>query len=326
MADNHIVGLSGDIIVEGGDFSHEGDDVLNITVAFDTLITVNSTSSFVISGPDAAPAVGDTLAFFDPSLGYLGSATIDSVSPANIPPWGAGLPITVGLTAPVNWLSSGIYVTDITHVPSRVYISGVNIHDKLGRGILLGGFHMLVQNSSFKNITATGLAAIFSSFFRESIGASDIAIRNNTFVGTNYVPRLYQTSADGVNYYPARNASIAMFGDLSTTYDSVWNEVTGIYPAFQDIEISHNTLQSLSGAGIYLTGIRNARIERNDFVRCAPVRDADTIYSYFGSESRSALVLSFAENIQIPGNVTTADPSCRARMDAASSENVVIYP
>ena len=87
---------------------------------------------------------------------------------------------------------------DITHVPSRVYISGVNIHDKLGRGILLGGFHMLVQNSSFKNITATGLAAIFSSFFRESIGASDIAIRNNTFVGTNYVPKLYQTSADGM--------------------------------------------------------------------------------------------------------------------------------
>ena len=324
MADNHIVGLSGDIIIEGGDFSHEGDDVLNITVAFDTLMTVNSTSSFIMSGPDAAPATGDTLAFFDAGLGYLGSATIDSVSPSNIPPWGAGLPITVGLSAPVNWLGSGVYVTDISHVPSRVYISGVHIHDKLGRGILLGGFNMLVQNSSFKNITATGLAVIFSSFFRESTGASDIAIRNNLFVDTNYVPKLYQTSADSISYYPARDASIAMFGDLSTTYNNVSNEVTGIYPAFQDIEISGNTLNSVSGPGIFLTGTRNDRIDANDFTGCGPVPDADPIYSYFGSESTSALVLSFAERVRITGDVTTADPICTARMDDASSENVIV--
>jgi len=198
---------------QGGDFSHEGDDGLNVTVVSDTLTTVKSASSFVISGPDAAPTVGDTLAFFDQGLGYLGSATIESISPSNFLPWG-GQPITVGLSATVNWLSPGIYVTDISHVPSRVYISGVHIHDKLGRGILLGGFHMLVQNSSFRNITAMGIDAIFSTYFQESTGVSDIAIRKNTFVGTNYVPKLYQTSVDGTNYYPVRNASIVMFGDL----------------------------------------------------------------------------------------------------------------
>ena len=58
MADNHINGVGGDIIVEGGDFSHEGDDGLNVTVVSDTLTTVNSTSSFIISGPDAAPSDG----------------------------------------------------------------------------------------------------------------------------------------------------------------------------------------------------------------------------------------------------------------------------
>jgi parallel beta-helix repeat protein len=323
MADNHIVGVGGDIVVEGGDFSHEGDDVLNVTVAFDTLTTVKSTSSFVISGPDAAPSSGDTLVFFDRGLGYLGSATIESISPSNLPPWG-GQPITISLSAPVTWLSSGIYVTDISHVPSRVYISGVRIHDKLGRGILLGGFHMLVQNSTFRNITATGIDAIFSSYFLESTGASDIAIRNDTFVGTNYVPKLYQTSVDGTSYYPARDAAIAMFGDLSTTYDGAWNEVTGIYPSFQDIEISGNTIQSATGTGIYLTGTTNDRIDNNQFTGCRAVADADPVYSYFGSESRSALVLSFADNVLAMGDVASANPICAARTDSASSRNVVV--
>jgi hypothetical protein len=245
------------------------------------------------------------------------------MAPGAKPPWG-GQPITVGLSSPVNWLSPGIYATNTSHVPSRVYISDVKIHDKLGRGILLGTFHVLVQNSSFRNITATGLASFISGYFHESTGSSDVAIRNNTFVGTNYVPKLYQTSADGTNYYPAKDASIVMSADLSTTYDSVWNEITGIYPAFQDIEISGNFIRSVSGAGIFLTGARNDRVDSNEFAGCAPVPDPDPIYSYFGSQSKSALVLSFAEDIAVAGNVPTADPTCTARTDFASSRNVLV--
>jgi len=33
-----------------------------------------------MSGPDAIPNAGDALAFFDQALGYLGSATVQSVS------------------------------------------------------------------------------------------------------------------------------------------------------------------------------------------------------------------------------------------------------
>jgi len=318
----HFTGVGGDIIVEGGDFTHEGDDVMNITVAWDTLTGVNSTDSFVMSGPDAIPNAGDALAFFDQALGYLGSATVQSISPPNLPPWG-GQPITVQLNSPVRWLSSGIYALNMNHAPSRVFVSDVNIHDKVGRGILVGGFHMVIQNSRFENMTASAIASIMSSYFRESTGASDIAIRNNTIVGTNHVPKLYQTSVDGTNYYPSRNAAIAMFADISSTYDGVWNEVTGIYPLFQDIEISGNTIQSATGTGIYETGTRNDRIENDQFAGCAAVSDADPIYSYFGSESRSALVLSFADNVSATGDVVT-DSICTARTDSASSTNILV--
>jgi hypothetical protein len=319
----HFTGVGGDIVVEGGDFQHEGDDVMNITVAWDSLTTVNSTDSFVMSGPDAIPNPGDALAFFDQALGYLGSATVESISPPNLPPWG-GQPITVQLNSPLSWLSSGIHAVNMNHAPSRVYVSDVNIHDKVGRGILVGGFHMLIQNSRFENMTASAIASIISSYFNESTGASDIAIRNNTIVGTNSVPKLYQTSVDGTNYYPSRSASIAMFADISSTYDGIWNEVTGIYPSFQDIEISGNTIQSATGTGIYLTGTRNDHIDNDQFAGCAAVPDADPIYSYFGSESRSALVLSFADNVLATGDVASGNPMCTARTDSASSRNVVL--
>jgi hypothetical protein len=317
----HFTGVGGDIVVEGGDFSHEGDDVMNITVAWDTLTAVNSTDSFVMSGPDAIPNAGDALAFFDQALGYLGSATVQSISPPNLPPWG-GQPITVQLNSTVSWLRSGIHAVNMNHAPSRVFVSDVNIHDKVGRGILVGGFHMLIQDSRFENLTASAIASIVSSYFSESTGASDLAIRNNAILGTNHVPKLYQTSVDGTNYYPSRNASIAMFTDISSTYDGIWNEVTGIYPSFQDIEISGNTIQSASGTGIYVTGTRNDRIDNDQFAGCAAVPDADPIYSYFGSESRSALVLSFADNVSATGDVVTGN--CTARTDPASSNHILV--
>jgi hypothetical protein len=92
----HFTGVGGDIIVEGGEFEREGDDVMNITEVWDTLTAVNSADSFAMNGGDSIPKEGDTIAFFDSAFGFLGSAEVESISPANLPPWG-GQPITVQL-------------------------------------------------------------------------------------------------------------------------------------------------------------------------------------------------------------------------------------
>jgi hypothetical protein len=319
----HFTGVGGDIIVDGGDFEREGDDVMNITEVWDTLTAVNSADSFVMSGGDAIPNGGDTFAFFDEALGFLGSADVESISPSNLPPWG-GTPITVQLRSPLSWLRPGLHAVNMNHAPSRVYVSDVDIHDKLGRGILLGGFHVLVQRSTFKNMTNSAIAAIMSSYFSESTGTSDVAIRDNRISGTNYVPKLYQSSADGTSYYPSRNASIAMFGDITSSYDGTYNEVTGVYPLFQDIEISGNEIESKTGAGIFLTGTRNVQLDHDRFRGCAAVADADPLYSYYGAASTSGVVLSFADSVSALGDRTTVNPSCFARMDAASSKDVVV--
>ena len=319
----HFTGMSGDIVVEHCDFEKEGDDVMNITTVWDTLTAVNSGDSFTMNGDDGNPNAGDMLAFFDESMAFLGSARVDSVAPANLTPWPEG-PVTVQLNSAPSFLKPGIHAVNMNHAPSRVYISDVNIHDKLGRGVLIGGFHMLIRNSRFSNLTATAIASIVSSYFSESVASSDIAIRDNTMEHTNYVPKLYQTSADGTNPYPARNASIALFADLSTDYNNVGNEVTGIYPGFQQIEISGNSFDSTTGAGIYLTGTKNVEINRDRFTGCKAVPDADPLYSYYGSKSKSAVVLSFSNAVSLTQNRTIDAAACTARTDNSSSKDISI--
>jgi hypothetical protein len=271
--------------------------------------------------------VGDTLAFFDETMAFLGSAkVVSAVSVANpklpLPPWPSGA-VKVTLDSARSFLRPGIHEVNMNHAPSRVYISDVNIHDKLGRGIMLGGFHMLIRNSQFRNLTASAIASIVSNYFGESVASSDIAIRDNIMQHTNYVPQLFQDSADGTNYYPNRNASIALFADIFSDYNNTSNEVTGIYPGFQQLEISGNSFDSASGAGIYLTGTKDVEINHDRFTGCEAVPDADPLYSYYGSESKSAVVLSFADTVLLIHDRTT-DAACTARQDDSSSKDIFI--
>lgn len=129
--------------------------------------------------------------------------------------------------------------------------------------------------------------------------------------------------------YPRSNAAISVSNEAVTNYNKVPDNFIGIYPAFQDIEISGNTIQSLAGAGIYMAGVRNTHtpagtqgISNNHFHGCAVVADTDQLRAYFGSESTSAVVLNFVNGISLVGNQTTAHPPCAARVDYASSSNI----
>jgi hypothetical protein len=65
-------------------------------------------------------------------------------------------------------------------------------------------------------------------------------------------------------------------------------------------------------------------IDRNRFTGCGVVPNADPFYSYYGSGSTSAVVLSFADRVLAQGDLTSGDPDCSARRDASSSKDVVV--
>jgi hypothetical protein len=320
----HLTGASGDIVVDHATFEALGDDAINMGVVWDTLTKVTSSKSFSMTGPDSAAKPGETLAFFDESLAFLGSARVQSST-------GDGTR-TVDIENGVNWIRPGIKAMNMSHIPSHFYISDVTVRNKIGRGMLIGGLHGLIQNSTFDSVTMTGILFHFSSYWSEGAPSSDVALRNNQFTGTHVSRKFYQYGT-GTGTYPHRNAAISIASEVATNYNKTPDNFNGVYPAFQDIEISGNAIQSLAGAGIYMAGVYNSHtsagtqgILHDRFTGCASVPHTDPLRPWFGSESTSAVVLNFVDGVSLVRNQTTGHPTCTVREDYSSSNNVSIEP
>ena len=318
----HLTGTSGDVIFDHARFEALGDDAINLGVVWDTLTKVASSKTFTMAGSDSPAKQGDTLAFFDEALAFLGSARVQSCA--------GGGTLTVALENDVNWLRPGIKAIDMNHIPSHFYISDVTVQNKIGRGFLIGGMHGLIQNSTFNSITMTGILFHFSSFWSEGAPTSDVALRNNQFIRT-HVSRDFYQSGTGLGTYPHRNAAISIASEVATNYNKTPDNFNGIYPLFQDIEISGNTIQSLAGAGIYMSGVYNSHtpavtqgILKDRFTGCALVSQTGPLRPYFGSESTSAVVLNFVNGVSLAENQTTQHPACTVRLDYSSSANTGI--
>jgi hypothetical protein len=318
----HLTGALGDVIIDHATFEALGDDAVNVAVVWDSLTATTSGDSFAMTGADSPAKDGDTLAFFDETLAFVGSAQVQSAN-------GNGTQ-KIQLREGAHFLRVGLKAINMTHIPSGFYISGVTVRKKIGHGIIFGGLHGLIQDSTFESLTMGGIGFHFSSYWSEGAPSSDVAIRNNQFIRTNWSTKFYQAGT-GMGTYPHRNAAISAFSEAVTNYNKVPDNFVGIYPAFQDIEISGNTIQSLAGADIYVAGVRNTLtpgssegLLKNRFTGCASVADTDAIRPYFGSAATSAVVMNFVDGVTLVENQTTAHPACTAREDYASSRNISI--
>jgi hypothetical protein len=155
-----------------------------------------------------------------------------------------------------------------------------------------------------------------------------VAIGNNQLLRTSWSTKYYQYGT-GSGSYPHRNAAITIFSEAATNYNKTPDNFNGIYPAFQDIEISGNAIESRAGAGIYVAGVHNRRttgstagLLKNRFTGCASVAPTDAMRACFGSESTSAVVMNFVDSVALVGNQTTTH--CDVRLDYGSSNNVNI--
>jgi hypothetical protein len=173
----HLTGTPGDVIIDHATFEALGDDAINMGVVWDTLTRVTSSKSFSMTGADGPANPGETLAFFDEGLAFVGSARVQSSVGSETR--------AIESQNGVDWLRPGIKAIYTTHIPSHFYISNVTVRNKIGRGMLIGGLHGLIPNSTFDSVTMTGILFHFSSYWSEGAPGSDIAIRNNQFTRMN---------------------------------------------------------------------------------------------------------------------------------------------
>jgi hypothetical protein len=129
----------GDVIFDHATFEALGDDAINMAEVWDTVSAVTSGSAFVMKGADSPAQADDTLAFFDEGLALIGSARVQSSSGTDTQ--------KIELKSGAAWLRPGLKTLNMGHIPAGFYISGVTVRKKIGRGILIGGLHGVIQSS-----------------------------------------------------------------------------------------------------------------------------------------------------------------------------------
>jgi hypothetical protein len=174
----------------------------------------------------------------------------------------------------------------------------------------------------------TSILFHFSSYWSEGAPSSDVAIRNNQFIRTSTSRKIY-VYGTGMGTYPRHDSVIDIASEVATKFNQAEDNFNGIYPVFQDIEISGNKMQGVSGNEIYMSGVRNQQlpgstegIRNNYFNGCGVVHHTDPVRPYFGSESNSSVVLNFVDGVSVIGNQTTTSPACNVRVDFSSSRDV----
>ncbi|MGA2814070.1 MAG: hypothetical protein ABSG16_21940, partial [Candidatus Acidiferrum sp.] len=221
----HLTGSPGDIIIDNSTFESLGDDAINVAVVWDTLTKVSSGNAFSMTGGDSVPDDGDTLAFFDETLAFLGAAQVRSFT-------GSGT-LQIQLKESLAFLRPGLKAINMSHIPSGFYMSDLNIRKKIGHGVIFGALHGVVQNSHFEDLTMSGIVFHFSSYWSEGAPSADIAIRNNQFTRVSMSEKFYEAGT-GMGTYPHRNAAIAIFNEVVTNYNKVPDNFAATYPVFQD--------------------------------------------------------------------------------------------
>lgn len=158
----NITQLGGDVIIDGNEVAYQGDDGINVSPSAQAVSSASagmiSVSGACTPNPRDGAVGGDTLAFFDSSSNFLGTATVDAVtgSTCGTPAMLSIVLDCAGSTAcagVLDGLSSSDGFVDVTEQPvARYAIRNNYFHENRGHGTLAGApLGELTGNTYFRN-------------------------------------------------------------------------------------------------------------------------------------------------------------------------------
>jgi len=306
-----VTNTRGDIIIEGNEIAFQGDDAVNLGSQFQAIASVSSTTISITGGcePDTAdfPIAGDTLAFFDSSLNYLGAAKAGAVSGSLCV---APLSLQVALDcsgdsacpAMVAALTSADSFLDMTQqATGRFVVRNNNFHENRGHGTVVNAPYGLVDgNTYYRN--SFGAIAVGAS---GGPGATNLTISNNTISWPGLDAQYY--GAISLQAVPAQ----------------------GVAPStvFQKILVSGNAISNTQGPALVTSFASQVRIASNtlsnvDLVTNQPGTTLGFYGNYGSASTKDALVVYTADQVLLCANQPSGATSGVVGIDAASTSAV----
>lgn len=241
----HILIVGGDVSLIGNTIANQGDDGINLNDPISPVVSTDGTGvKLVLSTYSRFMSTGDTLAFFDSSNNFLGTATITSAL-ANL----GGLNDQYrGMTIDhaIAGLSNTSVVRDVALIDSRIAVEGNVIRDCQCHGILVQTPNTLVSGNRFSNTVGSAINMLTNiGNFVEGVGAINVIASGNTITNTGTVFGISGMPWSAINLYGV-NARVAVSSVPVNKYVQIANNT--ISGAFQGcITMASSELVSVTG-------------------------------------------------------------------------------
>lgn len=198
----HMTSAQGNFIIEGCEFAHGGDDIINIhtTSALITGIVDGTTLEARVNGPTLM-RTGDSVEFRAPDYSPTGASL--SVIASEYSEASRIARIRFSGTLPPSVQVNGI-IFNRRYFTDNFIIRNNYFHDNRGRGILLEGSGGIIESNHFARHTggAISVETVITSGWREGYGVTNIIVRNNRFEDCPFISYRSLTADGTATPYP----------------------------------------------------------------------------------------------------------------------------
>lgn len=234
----HVTSFGGDLILRDSLIRDQGDDAINLsTVVHRVEGATPGSDEVILSHRTDVIAVGDTLAFFDASGGYLAQARVRAFLPS---PRHA----RVKLDRPAPPLAIA-YARNLDLLGRRYVISGNRIGPCQCHGILAQTPNGVIEHNVMRGLRFNAIRLLTSlKPWKEGAGAFNIAVLNN---------QIRDTGGDRNKRVPHAAISVYLQNDTYLT----------AAPAGADVAIRGNRIANVAQGCIYAERVRNLSVRDN---------------------------------------------------------------
>lgn len=308
----HFGNMTGDIIIENCDFSHQGDDSVNIHGAWSRVEATPDKRTLELSSRwfwAVSFGKGDELKLC--KSGNLAEYSRVRVEDCQYDPERAVFTVTLAGDLPEG-IAKGDYVANMARSSSGFLIRNNFFHDHRARGMLLQARNGLVEGNRISNVMAAAIQMTTDcNYWQEGFGCENVTIRNNIIESCNYAT--WERHATGRHM-----ACINLVVDTA--------KGLGDYPVHRNIVIEGNTITDTPGLAILIASSDSVKVIGNT------ITDANTqpwngTGSGIAAKAKGSIMVTRASNVSLTGNTMTATKKAYDKdiyVDSKTTSGIVV--
>ncbi len=285
-------GAQGDILIEDCDFSHQGDDSVNLHGAWVTVASRpdGKTLELVYKWAACPPfVIGEELKLRRAAdLSLIQHAKIIAVDRESPDSKTCKVTLDTELSAE---LVPGDFVENTARACENFLIRNNHFHDHRARGLLIQASNGLVENNRISHVMCAAMQLTTDArYWHEGFVCENVIIRSNTMEGCNYAN--WDRHATGRHL-----ACLNVVADTASGLSSA--------PIHRNILIENNTIKDTPGLAIFVTSSDGVTIRNNNIIN-SNTEPFNGTGSGIGLPARGSIMVALASNVVISGNVQSA--------------------